>query len=39
MRPGTSGDGFVAVTPEAGASLKEGDLVITGVKKGAGSGS
>ncbi|MET9498308.1 peptidoglycan-binding domain-containing protein [Streptomyces sp. NPDC006552] len=39
VRPGTSGDGFVAVTPEAGASLKEGDLVITGVKKGAGSGS
>lgn len=39
VRPGTSGDGFVAVTPEAGASLKEGDQVITGVKEGAGSGS
>ncbi|MFI7388682.1 peptidoglycan-binding protein [Streptomyces sp. NPDC049813] len=39
VRPGTSGDGFVAVQPEAGASLKEGDLVVTGVKNGAGSGS
>jgi hypothetical protein len=33
VRPGTSGDGYVAVTP-FGASLREGDKVLTGVAGG-----
>ncbi|MFZ3569573.1 peptidoglycan-binding protein [Streptomyces sp. BH097] len=35
VRTGTSGDGFVAVTPAAGERLAEGDEVVTGVKSAA----
>ncbi|MEB8344123.1 efflux RND transporter periplasmic adaptor subunit [Streptomyces endophyticus] len=35
VRTGTSGDGFVAVTPAAGERLAEGDEVVTGVKQAA----
>ncbi|GGL13801.1 peptidoglycan-binding protein [Streptomyces flaveus] len=35
VRPGTSGDGFVAVTPVGGGSLARGDRVVTGIRGGA----
>ncbi len=35
VRPGTSGDGFVAVTPVKGGSLSKGDRVVTGIRGGA----
>ncbi|MEU4092631.1 peptidoglycan-binding protein [Streptomyces sp. NPDC026673] len=34
VRPGTSGDGYVAVEPVAKGALKAGDLVVTGVDAG-----
>ncbi|MFD9608689.1 peptidoglycan-binding protein [Streptomyces sp. NPDC059083] len=34
VKPGTAGDGFVAVTPLAGGRLETGDEVITGVRGG-----
>ncbi|WP_338697478.1 peptidoglycan-binding protein [Streptomyces sp. Q6] len=45
VEPGTVGDGFVAVTPTGGATLKKGDKVVTGVTsdganaKGSGGGA
>ncbi|MHC0432432.1 peptidoglycan-binding protein [Streptomyces sp. O3] len=33
IRPGTAGDGFVAVAPVAGDALTKGDQVITGVSR------
>lgn len=33
VRPGTSGDGFVAVVPVVKDTLRTGDRVVTGVRK------
>lgn len=38
VRPGISGDGFVEVTPEAGAMLAPGDKVVVGTQPGAAPG-
>ncbi|BCL27213.1 peptidoglycan-binding protein [Streptomyces aurantiacus] len=32
VRPGTTGDGFVQITPVAGGRLSEGDHVVTGIR-------
>ncbi|MER7478491.1 peptidoglycan-binding protein [Streptomyces sp. NPDC126510] len=39
VRPGTSGDGYTAVTPVGGARLAAGDKVVVGVRSAAGDGT
>jgi hypothetical protein len=39
VRPGTSGDGYTAVTPVGGARLAAGDKVVVGVRPAAGDGT
>ncbi|MEU9225691.1 peptidoglycan-binding protein [Streptomyces massasporeus] len=39
VRPGTSGDGYTAVTPVGGARLEAGDKVVVGVRPAAGDGT
>lgn len=37
VRPGTAGDGYVAVTPVGRGELREGDAVVTGVGRASGA--
>ncbi|BCL20905.1 peptidoglycan-binding protein [Streptomyces tuirus] len=39
VRPGTSGDGYTAVTPVGAARLEAGDKVVVGVRPAAGDGT